>query len=127
MQLNPGSDYISFYLVITITHSKTITQKPANCISNRSFKRHQFPELLPRFVPNKSHIILAGATVRRHDRQVVILSRDHLALSFDDFHKLESRMGLLVVLIDCELCDIHHRRVGHIWNRLPSACECPFA
>ncbi|KAL8252358.1 hypothetical protein R6Q59_036051 [Mikania micrantha] len=66
---------------------------------------------------------MISATVRRLDRQVVIHSGDHLALSFDDFPELQRRMVHLVVLVHGELSDVYHRSVGHIWNRLPSA-EC---
>ncbi|KAI3802689.1 hypothetical protein L1987_30830 [Smallanthus sonchifolius] len=33
----------------------------------------------------------------------------------------------LVVLINGELSDVHHRRVGDIGNRLPTAGECSSA
>ncbi|KAJ0929422.1 hypothetical protein HanPSC8_Chr04g0137511 [Helianthus annuus] len=92
-----------------------------------SFKRHQLPELLPRFVPNKRHITTLDTTIRRGDRQIVIHSSHHLTLSFNNFHKLKRHMLLLVVLIDRELADVHDCSVGDIGYGLPTARECPFA
>ena len=87
------------------------------------FEVDKFSEILPWSLIYLRQVIALGATVLGFDNEAVVHSGNDLLLTLDDLHKVEMSAGLIVVLADGELRDLHHVRVGEVLYPSPPSQE----